>query len=206
MKHRITRFKCLKVALKELGPFIRNGEHLRTGRPLKNFRGMRSREILANWLVCAVKNSEEGCERYTFTTDPIQGDGIVHDTQTGDTWPTEHVMVPPFPKSETPNIDAAIANAVATKQDKGGTAYASGKTLVVFLESGANAPWYPNRVAKVLQKTDFEQVLVVGLQGVEQGGAYEYGMTALDVSGGNAPVWRVRVNPDFETWHVERLQ
>jgi hypothetical protein len=31
MKHRVTRFKSLKVGLKELEPFIRNGEHLQTG-------------------------------------------------------------------------------------------------------------------------------------------------------------------------------
>jgi hypothetical protein len=44
---------------------------------------MRSREILATWLICAVKNSEEGSERYTFTSDPVDGGDIVHDTKTG---------------------------------------------------------------------------------------------------------------------------
>lgn len=206
MKHRVTKFKSLKVALKELQPFIRNGEHLRTGRPFEKFDGMRSREALANWLICVVKNFEERSERYTFASDPTGGDGIVHDTKTSHTWPTEHVMVPPFKEVEPRDIDGAILKAIAAKQAKGGAAYASGKTLIVFLESGANAPWYPNRVAKALPKTDFEQILVVGLQRVTSLGCYIYGVTALDLSAGNAPTWTVRVNPHFKTWKVGRLQ
>ena len=41
------------MGLKELEPFVRNGEHLQTGKPFKRFGGMRSREILANWLLRA---------------------------------------------------------------------------------------------------------------------------------------------------------
>lgn len=51
MKYPVRRFKSLAVALKELEPFIRNGEHLQTGRPFAKFGGMRSREMLANWLL-----------------------------------------------------------------------------------------------------------------------------------------------------------
>jgi hypothetical protein len=47
MKYPMTRFKSLKIALKEMEPFIRNGRHLATGRPFKQFGGMRSREVLA---------------------------------------------------------------------------------------------------------------------------------------------------------------
>lgn len=206
MKHRVTRFKTLKIALKELEPFIRNGEHLRTGKPFKKFKGMRSREMLGNWLICAVNNSTEGSERYTFTSDPVDGDGIVHDSQTGNTWRTEHVMVPPFREGKTHDIHAAILDAVTAKQEKGGAAYAARKTLVVFLEAGSDARWYPNRVAKALPETDFEQVLVVGLQYVEPNGTYVYGVTAVDVSGGDAPTWHVRINPDFEAWQVKRIQ
>jgi hypothetical protein len=52
MKYPAARFKSLAMALKELEPFIRNGEHLQTGKPFEKFGGMRSREILANWLLC----------------------------------------------------------------------------------------------------------------------------------------------------------
>ena len=35
-EHKLTRFKSLKVALKELEPFVKNGQHLRTGRNLSS--------------------------------------------------------------------------------------------------------------------------------------------------------------------------
>ena len=65
------------MALKELEPFIRHGEHLQTGKPFENFGDLRSRELLANWLLCVTFNAESGDERMTFTTDPDGGDGII---------------------------------------------------------------------------------------------------------------------------------
>ena len=53
MKYPTTRFKNLTVALKELEPYIRSGEHLQTGKPFKQFGDLRSRELLGNWLLCA---------------------------------------------------------------------------------------------------------------------------------------------------------
>jgi hypothetical protein len=44
MKYPVTRFKSLAVALREIEPFIRNGEHLQTGKPFKKFGCMRSLE------------------------------------------------------------------------------------------------------------------------------------------------------------------
>jgi hypothetical protein len=75
MKHPGTQFKSLAVALKELEPFVRKGEHLQTGRPFDKFGGMRSREILANWLVCVATNAATEGE-LTFCSDPTGGDGI----------------------------------------------------------------------------------------------------------------------------------
>jgi hypothetical protein len=46
MKVSVRRFKSLAIGLKELEPFIRNGQHLATGRPFKRLNGMRSREAL----------------------------------------------------------------------------------------------------------------------------------------------------------------
>jgi hypothetical protein len=189
---------------KEIEPFIRDGQHLQTGKPFEKFGGMRSREILANWLICAVQNSECGAERYTFTSDPLGSDGIVYHTKTETAWPMEHVMVPRAEPGATPNIKEEILKKVALKQNKGGAAYASGKTLVVFLESGGGE-WFPNRVAKELPKTDFSTVWVVGLQGVEDG-QYVYGVTLLDLESGNAPAWNVRISKDFTTWTVTRIQ
>ena len=81
------------MALKELQPFIRNGEHLQTGKPFKQFGGMRSRETLANWLLCVAINAVSEGE-VTFCSDPTGGDGIICDVSTGEICPTEHVLVP----------------------------------------------------------------------------------------------------------------
>ena len=82
MKYPVARFKSLAVALKKIEPFIRNGEHLQTGKPFAKFGGMRSREILANWLLCAAMNSASVGE-LTFSSDPIGGDGIICDVRDG---------------------------------------------------------------------------------------------------------------------------
>ena len=79
-EHRLTRFKSLKVALKELEPFVKNGQQLRTGKPFKRFGDMRSREMLANWLLCVTINAVEGGARdFAFWSDPHGGDGIIRD-------------------------------------------------------------------------------------------------------------------------------
>src|SRR6266702_3988074 len=103
MKYPVTRFKSLAIALKELEPFIRNGEHLQTGKPFKRFGGMRSRELLANWLMCVAINATVKAERLTFTSDPTGGDGIIHDTTTDETWATEHVLIPNRPTATAPH-------------------------------------------------------------------------------------------------------
>jgi len=53
----VTMFKSLAVALKDLEPYIRNGRHLQVGDEFKEFGGLRSRELLGNWLLCVVGNS-----------------------------------------------------------------------------------------------------------------------------------------------------
>jgi hypothetical protein len=205
MKFQVRRFKSLEVCLKELEPFIRNGEHLQTGKPFKRFGKLRSREILANLLVCVAVNSERRTTPLTFTSDPQGGDGVIYDSGTETAWLTEHTVVPRAIPGETQDIEARILNAIELKQKKGGAAYASGKTLIVFLNAGGG-PWFPNKVAKQLpEPLDFEDVWVVGLQGVEEG-EYVYGITQLDVDGGNAPTWRVRIRKDFDAWEVERIQ
>jgi hypothetical protein len=204
MKHAVTRFKNLKVGLKELEKFIREVEPLYTGRPLEQFGIMRPHEMVGNWLVCAVINAENGSERLTFTSDPTGSDGVIYNTETEHTWLTEHVMVPRAPEGETPDIKALILKAVGHKQKKG-RAYASGKTLVVFLEAGGEVPWFSNKIAKALPKTDFDGVWVVGLQRVEDG-AYVYGVTQLDVTDGDAATWSVRIRANFKKWEIKRLQ
>jgi hypothetical protein len=165
---------------------------------------MLSREILANWLLCVAINAVDNRE-LTFSTDPIGGDGVICDSATGETWPTEHVIVPRLRPGETGDSEALILKAIEQKRGKGGAAYAAGKTLVVFLEAGAGI-WYPNKVARVLpDPLLFAAAWAVGLHGVKNG-EYAYNVTCLDISEGHAPAVRVRVGKDFDTWSVERIQ
>jgi hypothetical protein len=65
------------------------------------------------------------------------------------------------------DAETRILKAIDKKRDKGGAAYAAGKTLIVFLDAGAGT-WFPNRVARRLpDPLHFAAVWVVGLQGVE---------------------------------------
>jgi hypothetical protein len=206
VKYQVTRFKSLKVCLKELEPFIRNGQHIETGKPFKRFGELRSRELLANWLLCVAVNSVTDAGRLTFTSDPLGGDGIIYDTTTEETWPTEHVLVPRSRSAgDTVPLEARILKAIEGKQSRGGAAYASGKTLVVFLNAGGDEPWVPNMVARQLPALDFLSVWVVGLQTVDAG-AYVYSVTRLDLGQGNAPVWRVRIGIGFDEWKAEPVQ
>ena len=165
---------------------------------------MRSREILANWLVCVAANVVTEGE-FTFCSDPIGGDGIIRDVKTSETWPTEHVMVPRLRPGETADAETLILDKINQKREKGGAPYAEGKTLIVFLEAGAGV-WYPNKVAKQLpDPLLFATVWVVGLRGVENG-EYVYGVTNLDLTEGNAPTMLVHVSRDFNGWQVTRIQ
>ena len=204
MKHKVIRFKTLKIALKELQPFILNGEHIRTGRPFGNFGLMRSREILANWLLCVVANAAAGIDCFTFTSDPLGGDGIIYNTCTEESWQTEHVMVTGVSRKASATEDR-ILSAVTLKQEKGGRAYAKGKTLIVMLNS-EEAKWQPNKTAdKLPQELYFDAVWVVGLQEVKDVN-YIYNITRLDRSRGDAPVWRVQIGHNFEHWIVSEIQ
>jgi hypothetical protein len=194
----------MKTALKELSRFILDGAHLQSGDPFKNFGDMRSREAVANWLICAAVNSTAQRE-LSFTSDPIGGDGILEDAKTGETFQTEHVMVPRQKGGEGADAHELVLDAIGQKRKKGGAAYASGKLLVVFLDAGAGE-WFPNRVARTLPTPlHFDSVWVVGLQPIKDG-EYTYGVTLLDLSDGNAPTYIVRITKDFDDWTVRRHQ
>jgi hypothetical protein len=203
---KVTKFKSLKIALKELEPFIRNGRHLQVGDEFKRFGGLRSRELLGNWLLCVAVNACVGADRLTFTSDPLGGDGLIVDEFNGFVIRTEHVFEPgPHPGAPTGRGEDA-AKLVLEKIAKKNKPKYAGQTLVVFCNDGGGTAWYPNKVAKALpQRLHFEAVWVVSLQGVFDGG-YNYGVTRLDLRRGNAPAWRVRIAPDFESWEVEPIQ
>jgi hypothetical protein len=168
------------------------------------FGGMRSREVLANWLLCAVMN-HIGEDVYEFTSDPTGGDGLIRNKQTAQIWPTEHVMVPSLPTTKGRTVEERILEAVRSKNVKGGAAYAKGKTLVVF-QNAAGEAWCPNRVLRNLPvPLHFAAVWVVALQVVENG-EYVYGVTSLDDSNGYAAIFLVRIAADFGSWRIDHIQ
>lgn len=204
MRHPVRWFNSAKVALKELEPFVRNGRHLQTGKPFRSMEGMRSREALANWLLCAVLNVGTQTERFYFSSDPTGGDGLIVDDQTGDAKPTEHVLVLRARDDETDHAETLILRQIGLKHTKG-EAYASGKVLVVFLNAQGGA-WHPNRVAKALpEQLYFLEVWVVGLQRAGPDG-YVYGVTLLSLDEGLAPTWLLRIKGDFSEWQVQQVQ
>ncbi|WP_316159455.1 hypothetical protein [Bradyrhizobium sp. SZCCHNRI3042] len=206
MRHTGKHFKTLAIALKEIEPFIRNGEHLQTGKRFAQLHAMLSREILANWLISVVFNDRVGAERLTFVAvrDEIGGDGVLWDTETNETWPTEHVMVP-RQNLKGVDLETRILDAIAAKQGKGDAAYAEGKTLVVFLNAGGEE-WWPNRVAKAVKRPIlFGAIWIVGLQSVD-GGKYVYNVVELDEARGVGHAWRVHIAPEFDGWTVEAVQ
>lgn len=202
----VRKFKSMAIALKTLEPYVKNATHLQTGKPFQNFGDMRSREAVANWLLCAAANAMDGRNlSIASTNDPVGGDGIIYDEDNGESFPTEHVMVPRQSGGADADAQALILKAIDDKRMKGGTAYASGKTLVVFVNAGAGE-WYPNRVARALPNPlYFATVWVVSLQS-ETDGAYSYNVAHLDISAGNAPAYRVHIAKDFDDWQVEGVQ
>ena len=204
MKYPVKCFKSLPVCLKELERFIRDPQLLLTGRPSKRFGGMLPREMLANWLICVAHNSVTQDDRLTFTNDPNGGDGIIYDSVAEKAYPTEHVLVLRANSDQAWDIEALILKQVALKWSKG-RAYASGKTLVIFLDAGGGK-WSPNKVAKQLpEPLKFEAVWVVGLHKVIAG-KYIYGVASLELGVGKVPTWLVRIRKDFGGWMVERRQ
>lgn len=207
MKYQVTRFKSLAIALKEIEPFVRDGKHLLTGKPFKRFGGLRSREILGNWLVCAVVNANAGKDCYTFTSDPQGGDGVIVNVETNESWLTEHVMVgkPRTPDETESSIECRILQAYSSKIEKGGSGYAAGKNLIIFLDAGGHE-WHPRTVAQQLpEDLVFSDVWIFGLLPFEDG-KYVYGVSQLGAPTRQAPTWIVRIDDQFGSWKVARLQ
>src|SRR6266851_526243 len=76
MRYQTKRFKCMAIALRELEPFIAAGAHLKTGKGFKKFGDLRSRELVANWLICAAVNSEDRRKRAATSHAVCRGQGI----------------------------------------------------------------------------------------------------------------------------------
>jgi hypothetical protein len=140
-----------------------------------------------------------------FTSDPIGSDGIIRDKITQKSWPTEHVLALKQEVNKNFDLDTLILNAIEQKRTKGGAAYASGKILVVFLETPTDF-WYPNIVVKKLPNPlYFTQVWVINLQCCKDE-TYTYNVVLLENDGTNAPSFQVSINKDFDSWEIMRVQ
>jgi len=80
VKYLVTGFKSMEITLKEIAFFVQNGMHLQNGNPFSKIDDMRSREILANWLLCATINAIDKSQKLRFSSDLTGGDGIIEDS------------------------------------------------------------------------------------------------------------------------------
>jgi hypothetical protein len=201
VKANVTKIKDLKTVLKDLERRVKAPDFLRTGREFKNF-ALRPRELLANLLICAAGNSVDSENRLTVCTDPSGGDGLILNEKHGGYMTTEHVFVP-SKEGGAESVESRFLAAIKHKQKKG-TAYCSGKDLVIFSE--AQGVWKPTYVArKIAGRHDFQTVWVVHLEKSDNHG-YSYCVSWLEARKGNAPSWRISVNAEFTDWQVERIQ
>lgn len=205
----VKKFKSLEACLNELKKFLNitanpnsDRHHLETGEGFENFGGLRSREILGNWLICAVLNNDQANhERMKICTDPNGGDGIIFDTRDNKAHCMEHVMVSNWGNSKT-DVEVLALEQIVKKNDRG-EAYASGKTLVVFIHRPGFG-WSPNRIQRQLPSDfKFSSLWMFSLKG-ESNGIYTYNVAELNSN--PSPAWEVAVDVSKNKWNVEKIQ
>jgi hypothetical protein len=198
VKYRITALRDLRAVLKDLESQIREPRFLRVGRDYEGL-AMRPRELLGNWLLCAVLTEITG-RSWALSDDPTGGDGAILDDDRKVGFLTEHVFIPPQISTATEPIDDRIVGSIRAKASKG-EPYARGKTLIVFCE--AVASWFPDHIGRAVEGIhSFEAIWALGLEDVEDQ-RYVYWVTKIEPV--NSPAWRVRLSSDFDAWVVEPL-
>lgn len=201
MKQNVTIIKDLKIVLKDMEPWVKNALVLYGGKKPGNF-GLLPREILGNWLMCAVGNALNSKAAWTFCDGPDR-DGILIDRNTDSQMATEHVFVPKFQKQSQKTAEDLIIDAITHKQAKG-KAYAEGMHLIVFCD-GIGGPWHPNRVGKAIAGThDFASVWAVGLDRTEGEDKFFYWVAKFE--NGHCPVAQVEINFKEVRWLVRKIQ
>ncbi len=193
------QIKDLKVALKDMEPYVRDPQFLTQGKRFSNFN-MLVREAWGNWLLCAVFSRQYN-EDFTFQ-ETEDGDGIVFGKKTKKWCVVEHVCALDFPKGKKlpKNEDRALW--AINYKIKRGPNYAKDKSLVVFLD-GAEL-WYPNRVGRQISwQHNFLSVYCVGLLvGTKEG--YSYSVSELGSL--HSPTWRIEINHNFTSWNIIQVQ
>jgi len=203
MKQKVTRIKDLGMALGDLEPWVKDPQSLYSGKKPSRL-ALLPREILANWLLCAVGNSEYPTKSFTFSDDPFGGgDGIIMDKISGEQMVTEHVFVSQFQKQTNQSPEDVIIDAIKKKQNKGGKAYAQGKHLIVFCEGIGK--WTPNVVGRQIHGThDFSSIWALGLGRAENDNSYFYWVACFD--GTHSPIREVSIDFKQKNWSVTPLQ
>ena len=202
MKAQVKRVKDLSAVLKDLERYVKAPQFLYSGRAFRNF-GLLPREVLGNWMICAVGNFEDSTALLTFGTDPMGGDGIVVNKKDGDVFFTEHVFIPRAASTATTTVEDLMCASVDHKAKKG-AAYARGRHLVIFSE--ATGLWYPSRAARRIAGTHaFTSVWALHIDRGDDV-EYVYSVTLLDAAREQAPVWKVVIGGDFKSWRVLRIQ
>jgi len=182
-------------------------DHLRTGPEFDQLNGLRSREILGNWLIAAALNHDAGWERWSFTSERTgehSVDGYLYDSKVNGGYPTEHTIALELSDKPITTTEDRIVRAIIKKQKHGGAQYATGKILVVMVEGGEQM-WHPNAVARRLPLHDFDDIWVVAFQKLVDDHRV-YAATNLRFAGQNVPTWLVCISPDFTAWSVKRTQ
>jgi hypothetical protein len=126
----LKQIRDLKIALKDMEPYVKNPTFLTQGKRFFNFN-MLVREAWANLLICAVMEKITG-ERFTFQES--DGDGIIGSKDSKIAHIVEHVCAMDFPAGkQLPKGEDRVLWAINHKT-KRGPEYAKGKILVVFFD------------------------------------------------------------------------
>ncbi len=200
---KVKAIKDMRSALNDMAPWIRNAKTILNGR--KGNVGMLPREVIANWLMAVVLNSEEESDPWMPCGDPSQdadgGDGILYNRETGRSYVMEHVLAYEFSSSGAVS-EETFRSAVEHKTKKGAQ-YAAGKNLIVFCEGIGK--FYPNRLAKDLSGThDFSALWTIALSTTDGNDDYQYAVFNLDQL--PAPGFLVSLDLAESAWSVSRLQ
>lgn len=202
VKQKVTIVKDLEAVLGDMEPWVKNPNFLYSGRA-GNIK-LLPREILANWLLCAVGNSTANNDPFTFCNDPFGGgDGIIINRDSGEQMVTEHIFVPKHQKKDKKSAEDLIVEAVQKKQKKGSKAYAEGKHLIIFCDGIGN--WVPNKVGRKIQRIhNFSSVWAIGLERVENENYYYYWVALFNSN--HSPVSQVKIDFQEKKWSVKKVQ
>ncbi|MBP6879463.1 MAG: hypothetical protein KBF62_01855 [Candidatus Pacebacteria bacterium] len=196
----IKQIKDFRIVLKDMEPYVKDGNYLIKGREFTNF-SLRPREAWANWLICVVLRKLQG-DDITFAEDTV-GDGFLIDEKNSIYIPTEHVSALENPHNRQPKGEDRIIEAI-NKKIKRGPKYAKGKILVVFFDGAEE--FFRNKIRESIKgKHQFISIFCVGLLTIDKNG-YAYIVTEFKEEYGDKSLsFKVQINSDFTNWEISQI-